>query len=294
MSAKKKKKRLLKSRPQQRKKVPSKKGPKPKGKAARPSRPAPKAKGPDKRKGLRGSKKRAETIRRQRISKALKAYNRKKKTAKVFLEGDTKRDRAWGEKLAKEAERAKKQARKAPPKVKSKIHVPATLPKGFTNIAKDKVERIEEALKNALSILSSPATQEALGIKQPLNADVRAHVNADGSFDAELIIKSIPKGLTMRELSIYVEGIVRGVPGAFISIGFRSSHSAEYTKENYNRVRGKVQVQTHYHRSTKKAIAFTHAREIDATLIDRKYHKPEDFFVRLHWNEFGIKPKRKS
>lgn len=267
----------------------------------RQPRPAPKPKArkrPTPRKGAGRAKRkpeisRKEKARRSRISLALKRFHEKRKTIKVFLEGDSKADKAWGKKVVEEAKRAKKAAQQKPPKIRKRDRKLAEMPEGFTDLGKAKIGEIQTMLERAQSALGTPESLEALSIKQPLATDLRTHVNSDGSFDAELRVREIPKRLRIHSLAIFMEGLIDPVAGTFMSTGFRSEHTEEFKGKKYERFGGKIQVGTNYFRSRKKAIAFATGRMVHERFTDKRYHKPSEFYVRFHWSPYGKHPKRK-
>lgn len=250
--------------------------------------------GVSKRSLARRKKARKEATRRKKIALALRLYHSKRRAAKSYFEADTKKDRAWGKKLHAQAIKAKRSAKRKPPKIRKKDHPVVEVPEGFSNIGVERIGQIETVLGRALSALQTEETREALGLKHPLAADLRTHVNSDDSFDAELRIQELPRGLSIHDLSIYVENLIEPIPDTFNSIGFRTTHTEEFEGKKYDRVRGKVQVGTNFFRSRKKAIAFVTARMIEERFLDKRYHKPTEFYVRIHWSPYGVRPKSKK
>ena len=286
---KRKTKKAAQQKPPKRKREPK---PKPKAKAPLRKKPARKVgKGSSKRKPVISRK---EATRRKRLSLALKRFHEKRKTIRTFLEGDTKADKAWGKKLAEEAKRAQKAAKKAPPKVRKRDRKIAAMPEGFTDLGKEKIATIQAMLEKAQAALSTEETRQALSLKERLSPDLRTHVNSDGSFDAELRVREIPKRLKIHSLAIYTEGLIDAVSGTFMSIGFRSEHTEEFKGKKYERMGGKIQVGTNYFRARKKAIAFATGRMVHERFTDKRYHKPSEFYVRVHWSPYGSHPKRKT
>ena len=242
---------------------------------------------------VKGEKAKREALRRERISLALKRFHAKRKTIKTFLEGDTKSDKAWGKKLYEEAKRAQKQAKRKPTKIRKRDAPPVSMPPGYENIGGDKIGKAGAMLERALQALNTPETMEALGIKVPLTADLKRHVNSDDSFDAELRIREIPRGLTIHKLAIYVEGLIDPIPSTFMSTGIRTEQTEELKGKKYERHAGKAQIGTNYFKARKKAIAFATGRMIQGRFIDKRYHKPSEFYVRIHWSPDGSRPIRK-
>lgn len=240
----------------------------------------------------RRKKARKEATRRKKIALALRRYHTGRKAA--YLEGGSKKDRAWGKKLWEEAKKAKRAAKRKPPKIRKKDRPVVEVPEGYSNVGVERIGQIEHVLGRALETLGTEETRETLGLKRPLAADLRTHVNSDDSFDAELRVQELPRGLSVHDLSIYVENLIEPIPDTFNSIGFRTTHTEEFEGKKYDRVRGKVQVGTNFFRSRKKAIAFVTARMIEERFMDKRYHKPTEFYVRIHWSPYGIRPKSKK
>lgn len=290
-----KRKRKAQQKPVRRKVAPPQRKPAP----SRPSKPVRPPKVTKRGKG--GSKVRKvsqaqarEDLRRKRISLALKRFHAKRKTLKTFLEGDTKADKAWGKKLYEEAKRAQKQAKRKPPKIRKRDAPPVSMPPGYENIGGDKIGKVGAMLERTLLALNTPETMEALGIKVPLTVDLKRHVNSDESFDAELRVREIPRGLTIHKLAIYIEGLIDPIPSTFMSTGIRTEQTEELKGKKYERHAGKVQIGTNYFKARKKAIAFATGRMIQGRFIDKRYHKPSEFYVRIHWSPDGSRPIRKA
>jgi hypothetical protein len=87
---------------------------------------------------------------------------------------------------------------------------------------------IDNALKHAQKMMTTPSETAALGIKQPLDMNVTSFKYPSGSVDGMLTIRAVPSGLKIHDLMLDLENTFRDVPEAWISIGYRYSAPGRY------------------------------------------------------------------
>jgi hypothetical protein len=138
--------------------------------------------------------------------------------------------------------------------------------------------------------------------------DAVSHIfrNQDGTIDAEVRIRSIPRGKKIREALLDMEAALPVTMGVWISSGIRYRYKPRDVTEDkrvYDPsadrvIRGLQQAGTYPRKDTpsKRAMLFVTARGIEEKLREKdrgkQRRKPEQIWVRLHWNVKDKKPKR--
>lgn len=122
---------------------------------------------------------------------------------------------------------------------------------------------------------------------------VRVFPNSDGSIDGELLVK-IEKGESLESALEELEERGRTSPHkiarASYATGFRWEPSNRDEGKNYDRHRGLFQVFSHYYSNLQSAIALTETQS--EHMRSKRYRKPTQAIVRIHWNARGTKPTR--
>ena len=148
-----------------------------------------------------------------------------------------------------------------------------------------KEQEIESVLESIKAKLLEKFPQLTIGI--------RVHQNSDDSIDGELKVESIPRGMQFREIILQAEAGATPTEGVFISNGFRFQKDASFPELNsYDRWQRLFQVQTYYQESSKQAINFVTAKDVLENLKEADRRKPEQYFIRYHWNPKGLRPER--
>jgi len=159
----------------------------------------------------------------------------------------------------------------------------------------DALADIKVVLKAAEENITSDETTERYDMKWPFDVTLYTHINADGSVDGELRITEIPEDLPIREaLIVLTEGNpIKTFKGLWSSMGVRFSDIPEAElSTNYTRFRGLNQESTYYARTSVKAL--DHQRTIVQRIVDGLenfgFPRPQQIYVRLHWNKENRKP----
>jgi hypothetical protein len=157
---------------------------------------------------------------------------------------------------------------------------------------------IEGMLNRAKRGLENPEPGEAesLGLKQSLDISVSSFEYVSGSIDGMLTIRAIPRGVSVHKLLVYMESRFGEVPETFISVGLRYSAPEGIKSADY-RYRGLAVAHTNYQRSSlrrKIRENFGIARQVNENLTDKRRKKPEQIFVKVHWNPDNVRPERKT
>lgn len=156
------------------------------------------------------------------------------------------------------------------------------VPRGFKTGRRD----IEPMLNRALRIMMRD---------HGIDGDIRREINADNSVDWELRL-AIPKGVNVKEVTTDLGSVLKPELNAWMAIGARFKDDKRMTPERraeYDRFRAWLQVHAHYQRMTKGKIAtnIVAVQKILESMRKNKRRKPEQIFVRVHWNLSGEKPK---
>lgn len=118
---------------------------------------------------------------------------------------------------------------------------------------------------------------------------IRVVRNRDRTIDAELTIP-VPWGVKPRKVINDLEEAAHIPQGAWMSVGVRLEPSGfervvpEEDWEKYNRIRGMVDVATHYTSGVNKGTNFEHARAIERSITrsSKRFNKPKEVIMRLH------------
>lgn len=156
------------------------------------------------------------------------------------------------------------------------------VPKGF----KTEKREIEPMLNRALRIVMRD---------HGVDGDIRREINADMSVDWELRL-AIPRGVNVKDLTTDLGSVLKPESNSWIAIGARFKDDKRMTPERraeYDRFRAWLQVHAHYQRMTKGKIAtnIVAVQKILDTMRKNKRRKPEQIFVRVHWNLSNEKPR---
>lgn len=135
------------------------------------------------------------------------------------------------------------------------------------------------------------------------DVSVRVHENKDGTVDGEILVKDIPRGLTVKDVFISLEEFLpKRIPKTWISNGIRrfTSFNPRLDKDEeidihgYDRWRGRVGAGTYYQYAgnpQKMAINFDTALDIDRNMRGRRRRKAEQVYTRFHWNPQNVQLK---
>ena len=266
----------------------------------------PRAKDPKRveaaRLGIRRKREREEYEKRSKAAKLgheRKRKERAKRVAAAQLGWERKREREEKEKRAaasrlgwerkwKREGRKVKPARKGPPavqprkppKVKSKAppkpkpkERPRGTPEGERQVMLERLEAAKVLLPDA-------------AILGPV-------INADNTVDSELLVY-IPRGKSVRDLSLEIEDALRPPRGQWFNVGIRvPPNHAIANPEEYERALGLIQIQMYSRRSRYAGPAWDDWREEMLPQIEKGtkgWRKPEQLFIRLFWSPDDSRP----
>lgn len=193
----------------------------------------------------------------------------------------------------------KKPTKKSPAKKKPvKFKLPAgAVPGGGHKPILSPLEakaKMTSVLERAATRMMDAEETGALGLKTPLDVSVNTFKYTSGSVDGTLTIRAVPRGLKVHDLLVDLENVWgKGMGEAFFSVGLRYSTPEGIESADY-RYRGLGVAQTYYHRAGERKLrwAFLSAREANKNIAKRHRGKPEQIFVKIHWNPKGQHPKR--
>jgi hypothetical protein len=118
-------------------------------------------------------------------------------------------------------------------------------------------------------------------------------INADDTVDSELLVY-IPKGKSVRDLSLDIEEVLRPPRGQWFNVGIRvPPNKAIASPEDYERALGLIQIQMHSRRSRYAGPAWDDWRQEVLPKIEKGtkgWRKPEQLFVRLYWSPIDERP----
>ena len=163
--------------------------------------------------------------------------------------------------------------------------------------------QIRDMLDKARSGLTSTKETANLEIKRPLDVLTRIHVNRDKSIDSELTI-IVPRGMSPRRMIVALERYTSKIPDTWVSVGVRVPPRPEETvsglfvdlKSHKPKKRGKgaYQAGTYYQHSDSQKYNFATGRKIVSNFANAGRRKPEQVYIRIHWNPDNRKPTRED
>ncbi len=156
------------------------------------------------------------------------------------------------------------------------------VPQGF----KTGKDEIEPMLNRALRIMMRD---------HGVDGDIRREINADMTVDWELRF-AIPRGTDLDAFTTDLSNVLKPGDNAWIAVGARFASDKNMSPEKkaeYDRFRSMLQVHAHYQRMTKRKIATNvlGIQSIMESMRKNRRRKPEQIFVRVHWNLKGEKPQ---
>ena len=250
-----------------------------------------------------------EKLRRQRISDSLKRYwktvskaKRRRLSKKISASlKETYRTHVRAS-VRRAAAKASAYAKPVPiptgvakPKLKpSPTPVPAPtqplstgLPPGFVPL-----NSAEQALKDMGD------TFDAIKAALPnFNWSTIIHPNSDGTIDGELRLLGLPRGMSADSILFQIEAAISKTHAMWLSVGIRVPFSKPTDEIDSGGVhyRGALQTQAYPQQMKHRAENFKTARDKVVRNISRKgYRKPDELFIRLHWNPSGAPPPREK
>ena len=190
----------------------------------------------------------------------------------------------------KEAPAGVEPAKRKPKKRAERVH----LPPGFQSLRPADPVDAKDRFRQIL---------EAIGPEAGVPFRVRSFRNSDGSVDAELLLTQFPRHVASANLFKALKAAMGGagedegamrVPGAFISGGIRYS-VPEAVKSPDFRYKGLGEAASYYRRATAGGVfnTFETMFQILANMQRKRRSRPEQIFVRLHWNAEDQKPSRR-
>lgn len=144
-------------------------------------------------------------------------------------------------------------------------------------------EEVRQQMEDVLSLAAE-------GVE---GARIRVRVNADGSVDGELLAP-VERGESVESVLETVEETLREnrIAKTFTTTGFRWEPRSDEEHLRYDRYKGLFQVFSHYYRNPQESVATT--EEILGGMRAKRFRKPIQAIVRLHWNRHGTKPPREA
>lgn len=124
---------------------------------------------------------------------------------------------------------------------------------------------------------------------------VRTHLNADRSVDGELRVQAIPDEYEVSDvINELMFGHFKPKRGLWIAVGLRHA-DLEGTKSGDSRYRGLIQVNTYYGRYSIDRLLHELgvARRMGDNLAEAGRLKPQQVYVRFHWNKKNQKPAKR-
>lgn len=144
-------------------------------------------------------------------------------------------------------------------------------------------------LESAADLLTGAEETERMKIRTRLIAEALVHRNQDNSVDAELRIREIPNNLDVPILLTAVERSLEQLDSTWVQVGIRYPPRSD--EPIYTRFLGMSQAESYFHRKLTDAIDT--GKKINVNLTEKKRQKPEQVFIRFHWNYLGIKPEER-
>jgi hypothetical protein len=247
----------------------------------------------------------AEERRRRKISESLKEYHRKKAAKKKATRKKTPKKKATRKKVAKKKVTRKKVTKKKVTRKKvaeKKVTRKKVARKKVTRKKASKKPPKPKIIPRGKRLMHKPPKRSETAIdriqrsfqelagKIEWPSKIYRAVNADGSVDGEIRV-TVPRGVSPDAMVMKIGALLRGIAGSWITAGARFTPKDDI--ENYTRYMGLVDVHVHYRRINRKATTFVVLRdEILDGMAAKRWNKPLEVFVRLHWNAKGTRPPR--
>ncbi len=120
--------------------------------------------------------------------------------------------------------------------------------------------------------------------------DSRIHKNKDGTIDGEVRIRP-KRGQLVDDIFLDMELASKPVSNTWVSTGIR--YKPREDEEFYVKFQGLSQAGTYYQQNTKKNLPanFTTISVINEHMQARGRRKPEQVYLRLHWNKEDKQPE---
>jgi hypothetical protein len=149
-----------------------------------------------------------------------------------------------------------------------------------------------EAKQNLILAEIQESFQKTVDALQEQNIDATwdYNVNSDGTIDAEIRIRTIPKFLSMSQILTRMEENLTIIPGTWVSEGFLFD-----PKENdnpYQKLEGYNMVQVNLQEASKLHYNFAAARMLHSNLKNANRGTTRQIFHRVHWNAMLGRPRR--
>jgi len=156
------------------------------------------------------------------------------------------------------------------------------VPRGF----KTSRQEVEPMLNRAMAIMMRD---------HGVDGKIDREINADLTVDWELRF-AIPRNVNLRDFATDLNQVLKPMLNSWISIGVRFMRNKRMTREEwkaYEEFGGMLQVGAHFQRMTKGKIAtnIIAVQSIMEKMKRKKRLKPNQIFVRVHWNLKGERPK---
>src|SRR6266849_403947 len=141
-------------------------------------------------------------------------------------------------------------------------------------------ERIEEILQDAAD---------------RVGGRVLVRKNADGRVDGEILVE-VPRGERVESILEGVEEVLaeHKAANAWVTSGFRWEPRPSDDPNLYDRFRGLFQVFSHYYRFARLPESVAVTETIAEGMRARRFNKASQAIVRIHWNQYGMRPPRES
>lgn len=142
------------------------------------------------------------------------------------------------------------------------------------------IEEIERVLGDSVRILK----------EENIDATFEYFTNRDGSIDAELRIRTIPRFKTFSQVVTAVEETLEPIENTWVSSGVLFSERVD--DRPYDKLQGYNRASSYYQPASKFHYNLATSREIVKGLRKAGRGAVHQFFYRIHWNGMVEKPER--
>jgi len=142
------------------------------------------------------------------------------------------------------------------------------------------ISELESVLEKAVTELKD----------QKIDAVYNYEVNNDGTIDAELRVRTIPRNMSVPMVITRMEENLTAIDNTWTDAGFLFDPKSDDTP--YQKIGGYNMVQTNYQEASKFHYNFANARLLPGNLRGANRGQIRQIFYRIHWNSMIGRPKR--
>lgn len=150
-----------------------------------------------------------------------------------------------------------------------------------------KSDDVRERFREQFESIKEHLQEEGLG------ANVQTHLYPDDSLDAQITIRDIPRGYSIREVAFAIRDAeaLASTGDSWIQVGLR--YFTRKDEPMYRKFKGMSEIACFPQRYTaaNKAEMIKILLTMDENLRGKRRLKPQQVFIRVHWNKKGKRPE---